>query len=391
MYIKQAAALQFADHEAGSAEILRGWDPPDEGVRWPQGRVSRLVFPRPAWHGDLLLLFEVVPQLAPPLLTQQTLRVRVNGVTQRLAYLSHPAVMSVHVPAALAAERPALELDFDHPDVVRPDMVAGVQESRGRSVGFRSLTVLEVERRPAPAPAVPRAPALPPPETLSDSALAGYFASIGDNCEFGLMQRRAGAELMDLLRFAGTDLPGLLLGLGECFAEINTPGAIDLTVHPFEPRGEYVVAARRYNFQAHTGQFEGDMDVVRLYIRELRKLTVTQRLFAGDLASGHRILVFKHNDLTEHTNIGPLLEAIGAHGPAVLLHVVRDGTGRRLGQVEQVGPTHLRGYIDRFNPYDNAAQPSSPLWEQICRNAYAIWRGGRLAMDQQAVLRAEIA
>jgi len=33
------------------------------------------------------------------------------------------------------------------------------------------------------------------------------FQSLGDNCEFGLVQRRGGAEPLELLRFAGIFLP----------------------------------------------------------------------------------------------------------------------------------------------------------------------------------------
>ncbi len=33
------------------------------------------------------------------------------------------------------------------------------------------------------------------------------FAALGDNCEFGLVQRQAGAEPLGLLRFAGFHIP----------------------------------------------------------------------------------------------------------------------------------------------------------------------------------------
>ncbi len=222
-------------------------------------------------------------------------------------------------------------------------------------------------------------PPPPPEEELSDDVLAAYFLSIGDNCEFGMMQRQAGAEPMDLLRFTGIGLPGLALGLREGFAQVKSPNTIDIELYPFKPRGEYVVVSRPYNFLTHTGQFEGDMEMLRLYMRELKKLALMQRLFLEDLASGHRILVFKNNNLTDRSDITPILNGISAHGPAVLLHVVHDETGNRVGQVEQVGPSYLRGYIDKFSPYDAASLPPSPVWSEICRRAYTIWRAGLLS------------
>lgn len=397
MQLKHISTIDFADREgAGEAvpeAVLPDWDPPEQGICWPRGRGSRLVLPllpgRTA--GEMILLFEVVPCLAPPLLSEQVLNVRVNGVLQRRAALTYPGAISVHVPAALAAQRPALELELEHRDVVRPELLSAGHSHGSRSIGFRSLTMLAAQNRQPDAAAITKAPVLPPHEMLSDDELIRYFASLGDNCEFGLKQRRLGVEPMDLLRFAGADLPGLLLGLSESFAGIIAPGAIDLELHEHHPRDEYVLSAPRYHFRSHTGQFEGDMDTPRLYIREMKKLTVMQRLLAGDLASGHRILVFKHNELTEHSDISPMLRAIAARGPATLLHVVRDPGKRRLGQVERIGPNHLRGYIDAFNPYSDASKPSSALWLEICRNAYRMWRASRLAKGNEDAPRADVA
>ena len=39
---------------------------------------------------------------------------------------------------------------------------------------------------------------------LDDRDLVLQFESIGDNCELGLVQRRAGSEPLGLLRFAGS-------------------------------------------------------------------------------------------------------------------------------------------------------------------------------------------
>jgi hypothetical protein len=37
--------------------------------------------------------------------------------------------------------------------------------------------------------------------------LVRRFRALGDNCEFGLVQRHCGAEPIDLLRFAGLHIP----------------------------------------------------------------------------------------------------------------------------------------------------------------------------------------
>ena len=48
---------------------------------------------------------------------------------------------------------------------------------------------------------------------MEDRELVLHFESIGDNCELGLVQRRAGAEPLGLLRFAGAPLRSFLRAL----------------------------------------------------------------------------------------------------------------------------------------------------------------------------------
>ena len=54
-----------------------------------------------------------------------------------------------------------------------------------------------------------------------DAALVNHFESLGRGCEFGFLQRRAGAEPMGLLRFASMPLEGLIRGLQTQFAGID--------------------------------------------------------------------------------------------------------------------------------------------------------------------------
>ena len=55
---------------------------------------------------------------------------------------------------------------------------------------------------------------------MSDRELVVHFESLGDNCELGLVQRRAGVEPLGLLRFAGVPLRNLVRGLNARFANI---------------------------------------------------------------------------------------------------------------------------------------------------------------------------
>jgi hypothetical protein len=65
-----------------------------------------------------------------------------------------------------------------------------------------------------------------PPDAISDRDLVLNFESIGDNCEFGLVQRMAGAEPLGLLRFSSTPLPLLVRALRARFDGLADPANV---------------------------------------------------------------------------------------------------------------------------------------------------------------------
>ena len=62
------------------------------------------------------------------------------------------------------------------------------------------------------------------------------FESLGQNCEFGLVQRRCGSEPLGLLRFASTPLPHLLAAFEGGFEGLGGPDAIEIIPSPNEGR-----------------------------------------------------------------------------------------------------------------------------------------------------------
>src|ERR1041384_3955367 len=70
------------------------------------------------------------------------------------------------------------------------------------------------------------------------------FESIGENCEFGLVQRRCGAEPLGLFRFASAPLPKLLAGLGARFEGLSHPDNLDVQLS--QNGREYLVTDRKF-------------------------------------------------------------------------------------------------------------------------------------------------
>lgn len=197
------------------------------------------------------------------------------------------------------------------------------------------------------------------------------FASIGVNCEFGLIQRWCAIEPLGLFRFGLTPLSGLITALHESFAGIDEPGLIELTTGWGD---EYVTRHALYGFEFHTGMQKGTVDEADL----LRKLSrerfpLLARMLREDLASGDKLLVFRAEEPGQDAEARRLFAAIRMRGPASLLWVTLARDASQVGTVSRLGDGLLIGYLDRLAPLRFAAGLSFEPWLSVCTAAHAAW------------------
>jgi hypothetical protein len=198
-----------------------------------------------------------------------------------------------------------------------------------------------------------------------------------------MAQRCMGANPMDLLRFTGTWLGGLVRGLRNGFEAIDDIDDVEFDLRQAERGREYVLRQRRYEMEAHTTVWEGEMPPARLFSRELKKLGLLSRLLVEDMTAARRIFVYKRNDISSAEFVAPIVEQLRLRGPNTLLHVVRSDGAHPPGHVERLGEGLLRGYIDRFSGYDNAGVEPSAAWQDICLRSYEMWRCQAVAPSPQ--------
>ncbi len=207
---------------------------------------------------------------------------------------------------------------------------------------------------------------------MTFAEIAACFESLGDNCEFGLVQRAAGIEPLGFFRFSFSHLTPLLRGLDCRFADLDGAGSIEIYTEP-PPSRELMVRVRGYGFQYHTDRNVGEVDVEELWAQQVRAVGFLTRKLLDDLRSGEKIFVRKGEDSTHPEQVIPLFEALRRHGPATLLWVVVADDAHPCGTVEVLRPGLLKGYIDRFAPYAHA-HALSDVWIDICHAAHELWR-----------------
>jgi hypothetical protein len=203
------------------------------------------------------------------------------------------------------------------------------------------------------------------------------FQSLGDNCEFGLLQRRAGAEPLDLLRFAGFYvaaedlLSQTVRALEEGFAGIGNPASVICELHGDRSPREYMIRDVFWNLMYHSGLHEDEIESEELRLRQVQALGFRRRIFLADLKAADRVFVWKSTVGAAEADVRRLAVRLRQYGPNLLLWVNIEDAYHLSGCVEYAGSGLLKGYVRRFAPFDAAGDSDFDSWYDMCQNAAA--------------------
>jgi hypothetical protein len=207
----------------------------------------------------------------------------------------------------------------------------------------------------------------------SAAELVCRFESLGSDCEFGFLQRRAGAEPMGLLRFASMPFDGLLRALRTRFAGLTEPGNLHLWTEHGEPR----ITARNYRLTYHTEYREAEITQDELFRIESRKVAVLAAKLVEDLRRQRKIFVYQQHTPMQARDLVALLGALGRYGPVTLLWVVEADAEHQPGTVELINERLMVGHLKCFAPGGNVHLPDFASWIEICRAAWQHWSAAR--------------
>jgi hypothetical protein len=215
----------------------------------------------------------------------------------------------------------------------------------------------------------------PHPESLRDIMLR--FESLGDNCEFGLVQRRAGAEPLDFLRFAGFYvaaedlLQQTIKALTNEFSGIGDPTSIVCELHGDRQPREYMIRDVEWRLMYHSGLHEDEIDPDVLRSQQGPALCFRRRVILANMKAAERVFVWKSSVGSPESKVRELLACLKRHGPNLLLWVSIEDDDHPAGLVEYAGSGLLKGYVRRFAPYAAAEDIEFESWYAMCRNAAA--------------------
>lgn len=205
------------------------------------------------------------------------------------------------------------------------------------------------------------------------------FEGLGSDCEFGLAQRRFGAEPLSLLRFNAVTFGGLMSGLAT---RLDGMGLQDNTEMITLANGEYFVRDRRWGLGMHTFKFVGQIDADLLFRKFCERVVFLRDKLLSDLAEGRKIFVFFAPGLALG-DVKMLHAALQELGPVKLLHVTTadaaraQGLAAERGGIDLVAPDLYIGYLSRTGRTATGAWDIAfDDWLTLCRKVRAAVDGG---------------
>jgi hypothetical protein len=366
--------IDFGAKGSGGSYTAAGWSTPEDGETWSVGQRSWLILPAPRQPAAYVLRITLRPNVMLGRLPAQRLRVAVNGHEVAHFTIARRTVRACRIPWSMLEGEPHTEIAFDTPDAARPSDLGAGADARPLGVALSRLhfypdahaaglpDLMEGQPVPVDVATIMQADRMPLAE------LMGKFESLGQNCEFGLVQRRCQAEPLGLLRFSSTPLPKLLDALDARFDGMGEPGA--MRVELSSNGREYMISDTRFGFLYHAFVDSGAMAADALHRREVKRVPFLVNKLLDDLASAEKIFVFKGMGAMEEEEVFPLAMALRRYGPNTLLFINLADGDHPGGRVQVRSPGFYVGYLDRFAPSDDASDFELAQWVRVCREAY---------------------
>jgi hypothetical protein len=349
-----------------------GWgDDTDDGFTRTLGSKSRIVIPRPTIPANYTLRMLVKPFLIQNQPPDRRVALSINGTAVGTACVRDVSILECDVDWELLAAGSSIDLLFTLQGAMRPGDVPDSSDSQKLGLGFEWLQLLNFAR-PSEIEAMALArSAREQSKKLPVADLMTCFESLGENCEFGLVQRLCGAEPLGLLRFSSSPLPKLLNALNSRFDGMGKLENIEVQVS--SNGKEYMVQDLRFGFHYHAWVLVGEQLPESVLQRECRRVPFLIRKLREDLAAGEKIFIYHGMSPLTLEDALQLRAAIHRYGDGTLMWVELADRDHPPGCVEWIARGILKAYVERFAPGENVHDISLDSWVAVCRTAYGMF------------------
>lgn len=358
--------LNFGVEGNETPYLGEGWGAAEAGFRWCIGDISELALPGLSSESDWFVELDLHPFTHGSELPAQRLWLLADGRRFAAATLTSPALLGWKIPTEVLAAQGRTRLTLIHPDTKRP-VDLGIDDHRSLALAIRSVRLWRGTKSascgwsncsPKPCCAASTLE-IAPVEILTK------FESLGDNCEFGFLQRDCGQETLGLLRFAYIHLSNLIRGLRTEFKGIDGPGNIEIEMDG----SEYTIREIEYGIRYHTFLHVGQIAPAELLRQHEARIKFLVRKLLEDVAEANKVFVVRRNESLRLEEVIPLYCTLRSKSRNTLLWVVPAGRVTPPGSVKRVEPGLLQGFLTRLAPWENVNDFLLEEWLQVCKSA----------------------
>lgn len=200
---------------------------------------------------------------------------------------------------------------------------------------------------------------------LSIADLVKKFDSLGDDCEFGLFQRKCGAEPLGLFRFSNPKLPVIMRAIQTGFVGFGENATVELDQ---QKRREWILVDKENKLRQHTHIYEGEQTRETVTHQQLTRSRFLRDKIVQDMSLGSKIFVVKSLEHPLATVAAhELAELLRRNGPNWLVWV-EPGLG--VGDCKVLAPGLIYATIDRLTQQPNGREFSYAGWTAVVTGAW---------------------
>ena len=204
----------------------------------------------------------------------------------------------------------------------------------------------------------------------NEGEVMARFESLGENCEFGLVQRQFLLEPLGLLRFSYVHQSGILRLLKTRFQGVGDPEFTQLDTND----NEFLTSDLRYGMNSHTYVAPHSVDPDIFFKEQCKRLGFLRRKLISDLEDAAKVFVITaHGDASDDLALD-LHSAMGDYGNNRLLYVRASVEGSEPGSVRQVQNGLFFGFLDRWGGGNLTGRwnISYHNWLKLCQTTIAM-------------------
>jgi hypothetical protein len=386
-----SAVYTFGPDGTALPFLRGGWGLGDDNLAWIVAAAGQIELPAPTIPGSHVLRLDARPAGSLGATGAGAVTILLDHIVIGQFSLDEPTTLLVPLPWELTEGRDTLPLSFVPRDTREPGDRGSAADPPVLSIAVGEMRVIPLpaclaradiirmdQVRPTPPRAVSRRFLMEDAATLPAAieavlgmdtpALARSFESLGDNREFGVVQRKLGVEVLNLFGFSDANLADLIRALTDDLALVNDPASVTMELNDADPK-EYVLNSPAYNLCWHTFCYENDGDQGTIWRDHSATLGYLRRKFYEGLRAGRKIYVVRQQRPIPFGQAATLLMELNRHGRATLLCVEPAPPNRRPGEVELLMPGLMRGYVGQFASDPDAESADSTDWLRVIANA----------------------